>query len=314
MEAEPADELRAPQPDNRSDRSCSPLDAAREHIRNKQPDQAEAIWRTLIAEGGGTSSDAFADYVNYMVRQERDDVETTAIEEAISKSGWSPVTRLWAGSVLERRGQLVDALIWYSRTIGHLTEEEIRASRWATLMASGRRRVKWALGLELDSIDRVGEIGDAEAIDGYYELLDLLRAPAIVDGRVQVWSRVEFAEACESWPSRITPGSVAAYYREVEDVLREYDQHVTIQLMTFGIFMDRVMAIRAGSGDGLPPGGLDSGGPVEVRWPPGRNQPCWCGSEKKYKRCCGVGGAPVAPQAWGPAGLRAGAALAVGRV
>lgn len=22
-------------------------------------------------------------------------------------------------------------------------------------------------------------------------------------------------------------------------------------------------------------------------WPPGRNDPCWCGSETKYKRCCG---------------------------
>jgi hypothetical protein len=24
----------------------------------------------------------------------------------------------------------------------------------------------------------------------------------------------------------------------------------------------------------------------EQRWPPGRNDPCWCGSERKYKRCC----------------------------
>jgi hypothetical protein len=25
-----------------------------------------------------------------------------------------------------------------------------------------------------------------------------------------------------------------------------------------------------------------------VTWPPGRNEPCWCGSERKYKKCCGV--------------------------
>lgn len=24
-----------------------------------------------------------------------------------------------------------------------------------------------------------------------------------------------------------------------------------------------------------------------VLWPPGRNEPCWCGSGRKYKRCCG---------------------------
>lgn len=29
----------------------------------------------------------------------------------------------------------------------------------------------------------------------------------------------------------------------------------------------------AGNGDSLP-------------WPPGRNEPCWCGSSRKYKRCC----------------------------
>jgi hypothetical protein len=25
-----------------------------------------------------------------------------------------------------------------------------------------------------------------------------------------------------------------------------------------------------------------------LRWPPGRNEPCWCGSGAKYKRCCGT--------------------------
>jgi uncharacterized protein YchJ len=28
-------------------------------------------------------------------------------------------------------------------------------------------------------------------------------------------------------------------------------------------------------------------------WPPGRNQACWCGSQRKCKKCCGP--APPAP-------------------
>ena len=24
-----------------------------------------------------------------------------------------------------------------------------------------------------------------------------------------------------------------------------------------------------------------------LAWPPGRNAPCWCGSQRKYKLCCG---------------------------
>ena len=27
-------------------------------------------------------------------------------------------------------------------------------------------------------------------------------------------------------------------------------------------------------------------GPDLVAWPPGRNEPCWCGSGRKYKKCC----------------------------
>jgi hypothetical protein len=26
--------------------------------------------------------------------------------------------------------------------------------------------------------------------------------------------------------------------------------------------------------------------PGVVSWPPGRNEPCWCGSGHKYKKCC----------------------------
>lgn len=29
-----------------------------------------------------------------------------------------------------------------------------------------------------------------------------------------------------------------------------------------------------------------------VTWPPARNEPCWCGSGRKYKKCCGAPGAP----------------------
>lgn len=29
-----------------------------------------------------------------------------------------------------------------------------------------------------------------------------------------------------------------------------------------------------------------AGDPGVVAWPPGRNEPCWCGSGRKYKKCC----------------------------
>ncbi len=33
-----------------------------------------------------------------------------------------------------------------------------------------------------------------------------------------------------------------------------------------------------------------------IAWPPGRNDPCWCGSGRKYKRCCGVPGVLESPR------------------
>ncbi|MGB8022412.1 MAG: SEC-C metal-binding domain-containing protein [Candidatus Nanopelagicales bacterium] len=33
-----------------------------------------------------------------------------------------------------------------------------------------------------------------------------------------------------------------------------------------------------------------------IAWPPGRNEACWCGSGRKYKRCCGAPGAEQSPQ------------------
>ncbi len=29
-----------------------------------------------------------------------------------------------------------------------------------------------------------------------------------------------------------------------------------------------------------------TGDPGVAPWPPGRNEPCWCGSGRKYKKCC----------------------------
>jgi uncharacterized protein YecA (UPF0149 family) len=34
-----------------------------------------------------------------------------------------------------------------------------------------------------------------------------------------------------------------------------------------------------------------------IPWPPGRNEPCWCGSQRKYKKCCGTAQAAPMPHA-----------------
>jgi hypothetical protein len=38
---------------------------------------------------------------------------------------------------------------------------------------------------------------------------------------------------------------------------------------------------------------------LATAWPPSRNDPCWCGSGRKYKQCCGP--VPAAPDETAPA-------------
>ncbi|GAA0972953.1 hypothetical protein GCM10009555_026980 [Acrocarpospora macrocephala] len=45
----------------------------------------------------------------------------------------------------------------------------------------------------------------------------------------------------------------------------------------------RVAVVRIATG-----GSVAEADPAgDIAWPPGRNDPCWCGSGRKYKKCCG---------------------------
>jgi len=88
--------------------------------------------------------------------------------------------------------------------------------------------------------------------------------------------------------------SHAEYSKEIDTILREHASHTVGRLAvtpitpadletlvdTRGIHptSEQARAVLAAemhaAGDTIP-------------WPPGRNQPCWCGSGRKYKHCCG---------------------------
>jgi uncharacterized protein YecA (UPF0149 family) len=53
--------------------------------------------------------------------------------------------------------------------------------------------------------------------------------------------------------------------------------------------VDRIEQARAGYAASM---NINNPGEL-IAWPPGRNQPCWCGSGRKYKKCCTAPGAQV---------------------
>jgi hypothetical protein len=118
----------------------------------------------------------------------------------------------------------------------------------------------------------------------------------------------EWALAVERWPALLDelPPEHVAYLLTLESRLRTIvAQAPGVCLVTVPLTVEKLEARAAAEdGDAADPElrgrlaiELVVGGDG-VDWPPGRNDPCWCGSGAKYKRCCGSSrGAPPAPAA-----------------
>jgi tetratricopeptide (TPR) repeat protein len=106
-----------------------------------------------------------------------------------------------------------------------------------------------------------------------------------------------FALAVEAWPSFAADWEAdghAAYALELDRRMRAVAPNaprhpVVVPLTVAGVralaeeheFDDDAAEARARAAyEAAQEGGA-------LAWPPGRNEPCWCGSGKKYKKCCG---------------------------
>lgn len=129
------------------------------------------------------------------------------------------------------------------------------------------------------------------------ELLDALGEADDGDGQVLMFlPRQEYDEALSRWPNLAV------------DCGATWDEHRAMTERDFKLFAEHGavrLAAVAGSADGLAAfatatdsvqldgdvlqaysDSLMQDGSAEVSWPPGRNDPCWCGSTSKYKKCC----------------------------
>ncbi|WP_306368145.1 SEC-C metal-binding domain-containing protein [Nocardiopsis sp. CC223A] len=89
----------------------------------------------------------------------------------------------------------------------------------------------------------------------------------------------------------------AAHHHTVERTLRAQARGFPdVRLGTIAVTPDEVAAFAAEHGlDPADPGTLRAwvsavpapDSPHVAPWPPERNHPCWCGSGRKYKKCCG---------------------------
>ena len=107
----------------------------------------------------------------------------------------------------------------------------------------------------------------------------------------------EFAVAVAAWPSFAADWAQdghAAYALELDRRMRAVAPGAPRHPVVVPLTVARVRALAAANEFDEEAAEARARAAYEVAqeggalaWPPGRNDPCWCGSTKKYKKCCG---------------------------
>ncbi|MFE7840353.1 SEC-C metal-binding domain-containing protein [Streptomyces sp. NPDC057474] len=119
----------------------------------------------------------------------------------------------------------------------------------------------------------------------------------LVKACVLYWPSDEFACLLQRWPSvaEAYGDDHAGHRRQVEHTLRELSDEGAPRLAVGRASVSGLTAYTEAEGAGSPdtPAARSAYAAELARrgqaidWPPARNGPCWCGSERKYKKCCG---------------------------
>ncbi|MGH2902459.1 MAG: SEC-C metal-binding domain-containing protein [Solirubrobacteraceae bacterium] len=174
-------------------------------------------------------------------------------------------------------------------------------------MSDARRLSLQRLQLELDEIEREVEIFRAQAKEREQQRISELRAAShrtdiLVRGRPATiaWlTEVDDRAARERWAEWVDSLNDDAPFDErrarMERRLREVRSGGDGPLVVVTIDPDHYATWCEEEGyepadrrsrSSYVEAERESGG--GRRWPPARNEPCWCGSKHKYKRCCGA--------------------------
>jgi tetratricopeptide (TPR) repeat protein len=166
--------------------------------------------------------------------------------------------------------------------------------------------VEVAKRLELaDELDhaRIQRRAEREHVGMALDEDDRLAPPPrpLVDERI-AWTLAWFAPdqhaaALSRWPSLHEDlADVAAYNSRLEGHLRLLHRETPRRPSIAPLDVEELTAWAAGAGLDPDSGAARSRFAAELAsdgralaWPPGRNDPCWCRSGRKYKRCCGGG-------------------------
>ncbi|MEV0406474.1 SEC-C metal-binding domain-containing protein [Actinoallomurus sp. NPDC050550] len=270
-----------------------------------ETDRALQIYEKVVATARDEDDAQYAIVEKIHVLDELDRQDEARAEIArLEKRRPLPGPASLMAEFFEAQGELEKALTWYNMACRDFFSEEGEdrepESDFFELELAGRARVRQALGLPLDEFDRraIGRNtemtqatkriarrgrpshGPSTGAGSFFVRSDVKRAFA--EGLVQVDGPEDddvtsyFRRVERGWHSTVREGGVTNLVilpTTVDDLLRygeERGRDPRDQQTRIDYLQDR----------------LDEGAST-LHWPPERNQPCWCDSGRKYKKCCG---------------------------
>lgn len=207
------------------------------------------------------------------------------ISAALDAGGRTSIAEQWLTAAVE--SVLRDRPAPGSRPI---EPEDREASRVLFFLLQQRHRVRRELGLPHDQNDNLADRLESELTSNANKAVAEPTTAALL-----FWPRDEFDRLLSDWPTL-----VGAYGQTWDEHRARLERELT-RLAEVG---RTGLTLRTGSIDGLVSDAARRGGdptdpriradyaqdladqPGQIPWPPERNEPCWCGSGSKYKKCC----------------------------
>lgn len=266
-----------------------------------EPERARACFEEAVRDGGPAWVDPRASLVGVLLdlgETARADSVLDELRQDLSRRRLRGPVHEFVGESLEIHDRLEEALRWFNAGLTLAAREDPDAVDLGCL--NGRWRVRRRLGLPHDRYDAVSE-EERRALrrDSESRRAERNATPADREPPTQLcvlhWPAAQYSLLLQRWPQLAESHGAdhAEHTAVVERRLRELaGQGLKLSVADADVadylsFAEREdkdpteSATRAAYGAHL--GFLRRTRP----WPPGRNGPCWCGSGRKYKKCCG---------------------------
>ncbi|MGJ5896545.1 hypothetical protein DF268_22940 [Streptomyces sp. V2] len=298
------------------------LEAAGEWSAAGEHTRALALYNRLLAEGAAEPDLVDAFRIGELweagrTEQARAAAEAFRVRHPRHPGAWNIVAEHY-----EMAEETATAAECFTAALAHIlgTADVVKGSRDSDDLESlviGRHRVRRKLGEPHDDWDDAAhEVHDRRALPllGRVRPLDEMHDPGFMERFVResldappaehgplktcvlYWPKDEFADLLARHPA--VAGSYGddhpAHLRQVEHALRELSDQGAVRLAVGRATVDALEAYTRENGGSPDNPGTRSAYAADLArtgrtadWPPPRNGPCWCGSGRKYKKCCG---------------------------